>query len=436
MQKSNLNEDLAGMPPQLPNDLIQMFDKDIIPVTYLSRVRTFFLSYTGITLAVTCSVLINLCGIFPALAVSGNEEIFPGLIIIGCGIAASFSLYALNKFSLISTTALIGFSFLNPALAPAVAFLLALLGMRGQRWRLLPVAIMGFIALICGLFFVHQFHFFDLTPGSMFAILTATVLAFTLGSLGGIWLDIAARIDHQLVATRIRLIRYEQLEAQTNQQNSRMCIARTLHDEVSSKIAVISLHAEVLEHEVKNKSGGPQQNVLAAIESIRESSRAAMNSLAKMLEQLSKPVPNNSSFPQFAIREILDLANKNAAVLGFTIEYERPEEISEEDEDNFAYFLHEAFTNAFKYSPKGTVIVAKYIVDDFIITARVKNQVSDSHKQDHKRIKMGLQNLREYAHLQGGYFQVHQTEDPRNVKEFIIEMTLPRDEKFLVHVNN
>lgn len=199
-------------------------------------------------------------------------------------------------------------------------------------------------------------------------------------------------------------------------QQERLSIARDMHDSLSHRLSVISLHSGVLE--LRDDLDGQALKEEAAL--IRKEASAAVDDLRQVLSTLRTTTSHN---PNLNIEQIIAEAVQAGDPVTLSVEESttalRFEQLPKILQHTLTRAVQEGLTNARKHAPQQPVAVELASKKDHI-QLHIHNPCPDH--SDAKGTGSGLVGLRERVELVGGSMDTVQGQD-----SFDLHVSLPRD---------
>jgi signal transduction histidine kinase len=174
-------------------------------------------------------------------------------------------------------------------------------------------------------------------------------VVISLGVAGGVVFIVRAR--ERVARSDVRAAQEQQradmLNEQMVRQNERERIARDMHDQLTSRLSVVSLHAGALE----SASGDGEAAEMAR--TVREQTRAALQDLRGLLGDLRSGPGAASSSPATmrALGQLLGEHRAAGAPITAYVVLEDPERASTQFDGAVYRIVQEALTNARKHAP-------------------------------------------------------------------------------------
>ncbi|MFE6736448.1 sensor histidine kinase [Microbacterium sp. NPDC057650] len=213
--------------------------------------------------------------------------------------------------------------------------------------------------------------------------------------------------------------RADALNEQMVRQSERASIARDMHDSLTNKLAVISLHAEALEQTTTEGDAGEMARTL------QQQARAALHDLRGLIGDL-RTEPGRSSTAPATMRALGALVGEFRAAgapINAYILIESPERASTQLQGATYRIVQESLTNAVKHAPRAPVDLHVQVDPAEGARIRIVNPLTPGASSGIPGGGNGILGVRERAEALGGSAWVGPYEG-----QFIVDVTLPWQE--------
>lgn len=193
-------------------------------------------------------------------------------------------------------------------------------------------------------------------------------------------------------------------EAQRRAEQERLRIARDLHDVAAHTLTTINVQAGVAAHLIERDPG----NARDALAMIETASHEALDELRAILGVLREPgnerVPLEPAPDLAAVGALIEQARLTGLDIGYEVEGEQPQRVSEAVQLATFRILQESLTNARRHAPgAGTRVNLSYGADR--LRLEIENDTGHSATATGSTPGVGIVGMRERARALGGTLQ-------------------------------
>lgn len=294
------------------------------------------------------------------------------------------------------------------ALLPGIAAVVSLAGRRRPAW--VAAAALSFAAAVAMNFF---------SPGETipwYEALIATVLLAAVLVLIGLYRGGRRALLRSLRQEADAAHRGQEAREAQARQEERTAIAREMHDTVSHRLALVSLHAGALEY--RDDLSPEQAREAAAV--IRQGAQEAADELRAALQVLRSDPADTRPAPTLAdLTDLVDGVRAAGAEVALEVRVPDDVEIPPSVTAHLYRVLQESLTNAVKHAPGKPIAVRVDVVPGEGATLAVGNPLAGEAEHG-LGARVGLIGLRERVALAGGRFDA----GPRGDR-FVLETWVP-----------
>ena len=230
------------------------------------------------------------------------------------------------------------------------------------------------------------------------------------------------RARDRVVRTEVRAAEQQQradsLSEQMVRQSERERIARDMHDQLSSRLSVVSLHAGALE------SASVPGDTADIARTVREQTHAALQDLRGLLGDLRSGPGASSPATMRALAALIAEKRAAGAAIDAYVVVESPERASTEFEAAVYRIVQEALTNALKHAPRARIDLYVAVEPTGGARIRVVNPLGTGGPSSVPGGGNGVVGIRERAEALGGTAWIGPSEG-----SFIVDVTLPWQER-------
>jgi signal transduction histidine kinase len=296
-------------------------------------------------------------------------------------------------------------------IAPAIA--LYSLALTRRRIHLFAAVVAAATAVVVADFFIAGHHANALTLQTAAHVALVAIPVLAAEALR------SRRAYVRLLLERLELAERErEEEAQRRAEQERLRIARELHDVVAHTLTTINVQAGVAAHRADRD---PRQ-ARDALETIEAASHEALDELRAILGVLRDTsngnVPLEPAPDLAAVGALIEQARSTGRDVGFAVEGNQPQRVSEAVQLAAYRILQESLTNAQRHAPGAAArVTLAYGVDRLRLT--IENETDHADDANGKP-GVGILGMRERATALGGRLEAR-----RSGERFRVEAEFP-----------
>ena len=303
-------------------------------------------------------------------------------------------------------------TFCATATLAALVAMVSLAGRRNLRW------IVALLVPLCGLLAwgLLATRPEDLDGAPLWLVFLLTVLMVTVPILFGLYRGSRRALLRSLRQEAASVRAEQHAREEQARASERTRIAREMHDTLSHRLALVSLHAGALE----SRDDLDPEQVRTAAGVIRTGAEQAAQELAQVLAVLraevhdSAPAPTLESFP-----ELVEQVRATGTVVDLDLDVQEPQSLPPAAAAHLYRVVQECLTNAVKHAPGRPVRVVVAGAPEAGARVTVSNPLPSGGTPG-SGARVGLVGLQERLTLAGGTFRAGPQKG-----HFVVEASVP-----------